>query len=1150
MEQTGTINIHVKIDKKDSSNLYHSTMKIDDTTVEEDVSFPFGTVELLQPIYALENKGLVDYVNPFRLGEQLYNLLFPAELAKCFEGTIEKSRVGEHIRIIIDSDHGEILSLPWELIMHPTMGYLCLSNNISLVRTLGKEFRQSQHTLEAPPLRILMMVASPDDQPKLDYEKEQDVLQNALEKPVRDGLIEIEYCEEGTLDALEREIKADRYQVIHLSGHGGKGSFVFEDDSYRSDFVDSDRLLETLKGSDSIKLVVLSGCLTSKTDHSALSGMAQALCNKGIPLVIGFQMSVPDLVATDLMRQLYQRLCQGWELDNALTDGRIGVNRLVTEDKTLPKDAIMQVSWALPTLYASSSLQRIVDFSKEPVKRAEPKVDFSTKFGEIQYLKTGFVGRRKDIRECREILEKHPCLYIHGFGGIGKSTLSTKLAERYASEGFNGLFIKGKVRVEAIISQIASDLLNENQLEPYRILTSPDVSEEDKLKYCLSIFGRRPYLMIMDNFEDNQKDDLSIDGSLEEGLASLLNGIKNTPTRMIITSRYELKSQRLRTFMGEHNLGEFSFSDAVKKMNRYDCLRIQPPNIKSGIYHRLGGHPKAIEDISAVLDKTPVKWEELDTKLKGVEDKLQADFLLLEVLYDYLDDKQKELLRRSSVYTKPVSCNGLQMQVDDDIEGLIPPLIERSLLQRGYDEDDKVYYVHRITAQFLKDKMSDTEWKDANKSSAEYYDYEIKNNHRDAWDYLTAREHYLICGDLKSAADIATGFTEILCRWGNYGLAMQLNQETLLNSPDKRTKAVAYHNIGNIHQSQGRYEDALKYYNDSLKIEQELGNRSGIALSYNNIGIIHQYQGRYDDALRYYNDSLKIEQELGNRSGIAGSLHQIGWIHQDQGRYEDALKYCNDSLKILQELGDRSGIASSFGQIGNIHCLQSRYDDALKYYNDSLKIRQKLGDRSGIAISLHSIGNIHQYQGRYEDALKYYNDSLKIAQELGDRSGIARSLHNIGVIHQHQDRYEDALKYYNDSLKIAQELGDRSGIAGSLNNIGIIHAQQGRYEDALKYYNDSLKIKQELGDRSGIAGSFEHMGILYFALNKDETAIKYLSRAFIIFQSLSSPSMELAGSYLNQIRQRIGEKKFNKIIQSEMEKIEKYGPFVIPEDDH
>ena len=103
-----------------------------------------------------------------------------------------------------------------------------------------------------------------------------------------------------------------------------------------------------------------------------------------------------------------------------------------------------------------------------------------------QYLERGFVGRRKEIRACRKILENSPCLYLHGFGGIGKSTLATKLSERFAYAHYKGLFIKGKVRVEAIVSQVAQDLLNNNQVEPYRILTSADVPSEAKLQYCIN----------------------------------------------------------------------------------------------------------------------------------------------------------------------------------------------------------------------------------------------------------------------------------------------------------------------------------------------------------------------------------------------------------------------------------------------------------------------------------------------------------------------------------------------------------------------------------------------------------------------------------------------------------------------------------------
>ena len=56
------------------------------------------------------------------------------------------------------------------------------------------------------------------------------------------------------------------------------------------------------------------------------------------------------------------------------------------------------------------------------------------------------------------------------------------------------------------------------------------------------------------------------------------------------------------------------------------------------------------------------------------------------------------------------------------------------------------------------------------------------------------------------------------------------------------------------------------------------------------LGMIHQDQGRYDDAVKLYQDSMKISEELADKDRIAKTLHQLGMIHHDQGRYDDAVK--------------------------------------------------------------------------------------------------------------------------------------------------------------------------------------------------------------------------------------------------------------------
>jgi tetratricopeptide (TPR) repeat protein len=50
---------------------------------------------------------------------------------------------------------------------------------------------------------------------------------------------------------------------------------------------------------------------------------------------------------------------------------------------------------------------------------------------------------------------------------------------------------------------------------------------------------------------------------------------------------------------------------------------------------------------------------------------------------------------------------------------------------------------------------------------------------------------------------------------------------------------------------------ALEYYQKSLKIEEESGNKRGIGINLNNIGGIYSEQGNYPLALDYFQKSLK-----------------------------------------------------------------------------------------------------------------------------------------------------------------------------------------------------------------------------------------------------------------------------------------------------
>ncbi|OFY62910.1 MAG: hypothetical protein A3H98_00790 [Bacteroidetes bacterium RIFCSPLOWO2_02_FULL_36_8] len=130
---------------------------------------------------------------------------------------------------------------------------------------------------------------------------------------------------------------------------------------------------------------------------------------------------------------------------------------------------------------------------------------------------------------------------------------------------------------------------------------------------------------------------------------------------------------------------------------------------------------------------------------------------------------------------------------------------------------------------------------------------------------------------------------------GNYNEALR-NHFSALNIRvefgDKSGISSSYNNIGNIYYHQNNDKEALKNYFHSLKIREEIDDKKGIANSYVTIGNI--YYGKavllssdsaffqsllYSKALHNYHAALKIQEEIGDKNGIASSLINIGTIN-------------------------------------------------------------------------------------------------------------------------------------------------------------------------------------------------------------------------------------------------------------------------------
>lgn len=332
-----------------------------------------------------------------------------------------------------------------------------------------------------------------------------------------------------------------------------------------------------------------------------------------------------------------------------------------------------------------------------------------------------------------------------------------------------------------------------------------------------------------------------------------------------------------------------------------------------------------------------------------------------------------------------------------------------------------------------------------------------------------------------------------------------------------KSVASAFNNIGFLANNRGDISKALTYYQKSLKIQEEIKDKGGIANSTNNIGYIHNSHGDIPKALDYYHKSLRIYEEMLDenknsnetqniKKGIAYSLNNIGQIYLNQGDVAKTLDCYYRALKIREEIKDPKGISQSLNNIGfalynhgnpsckssKEICLKEGRLKAFEYYTRSLKLREEINDQRGIAISLSNIGGAYSDMGDPDctvskeeclrsgqnKALEYFQRSLVILEEIKDKWGIANSLNDIGTILLEQQRVAEAMVYANRGFQTSKELGYPVNIKKASSLLKKIYKKQNKYKEALAMHELEIQMRDSITNeetkKSSIKKQFQY----------------------------------------------------------------------------
>ena len=898
--------------------------------------------------------------------------------------------------IIIESDDAQTLQLPWELLFHPTYGFLAQHPNFTLSRKIPN-LPNGSTPLEKRPLRVLFFSTLPDDigeKGRLSVEKEQEVVLLALLEVKQKGLVEITMPNDGRFESLKTLIERDKPDMVFLSGHSsyseGKGSFLFEDKRGLGVSIDEETLNSAFVGS-SVECVVLSSCQSAMaSDNELKSGLVMSLTFSGIKNVIGMRESVYDEAGIVFAQNFVEQVARKKSVAQAVQKARHEIYLLTSK---------VQEHWHLPLLVSPDVNRPLVDWDFVPTPPSTESLN--QKLNQILYPSI-YVGRRKEFRKFYNQLYGNTLkkLLLYGEGGIGKTAMVAKFGIELRKEEYKvfDYSLKHGGDFDDFLLDIELELSEANS-KKFMLIKERCSDETCIVKQLTKLLleEHKKVAFIFDNLESVQ-DPITkeiTDIKLKAWIETLSN-MDNVV--LLMTSRWLLPNCEHAIALNRPLKSDFLYFVSMQniKFTRKDKL--------DKIYETFGGNYRGVGFfIKAIENMNELDEEQFLAKLSEATRDIQIDMSIAKIL-SYLSQEERDLLERITVYHVPIPQEGVRkIALDLPKEGLAR-LVSFSLVEKSYNVIYEVdeYQVSALVLVWLKNNRVNIEGTILILASDYLFWLFIEERKNLTWGLIA----YETLKKLKQV--------EVFEEW--------LFDEVKNN--DMYLRGVLLSHIGSTSFSLFEYKDALKYLKKSLKIAQYLEDKLGEESSLGNISKIYILREEYAIALKYLEKGLKISLDISNKLGEAIIRNNISQIYKERNDYVLAEEHLYVAYKISKDLKDRMLEATALSNVGEIYISKEKYKEALDILDESLRIHKELGNRFEVSIVLSHISLIYSLTNVKDKALNYLKDAKIIQEEFGDSSELCFTLFNIGLLHFSNNEIERATTVLISSSNMANSIGD------------------------------------------------------------------------------------------------------------------------------
>jgi tetratricopeptide (TPR) repeat protein len=208
-------------------------------------------------------------------------------------------------------------------------------------------------------------------------------------------------------------------------------------------------------------------------------------------------------------------------------------------------------------------------------------------------------------------------------------------------------------------------------------------------------------------------------------------------------------------------------------------------------------------------------------------------------------------------------------------------------------------------------------------------------------------------------------------------------------------QAVVLTYIGSIYMWIEKYDQARKYYLESMRLNFLLGKKGSNGVFYNNLGIIAYKTGRIEEAIAYYTKAIAWGKRFDTKSLICSASLNLGEQYCDIKRMDSAEIFIRQGLAYSENIRDS---IAAYSDLGKLYADEHQFKQAEIFFIKTEELGKRTGIEPVLKDTYKSMADMYVLQGDYKRAYGYTEQYHKL-QDSSVNNTVSRKMNDMQAMY-------------------------------------------------------------------------------------------------------------------------------------------------------